>query len=383
MRRLFGIMLIGTLAWAQSDSLVLSAQSVVSAANYSAGAVVPGQVAILYPSGAGPERLAESHLDAEGKMATSAGETRVFFDGIAAPIVYAVNGRIGVMVPYGLSDRKSTSVVVEYRGRRSDPVELPVLAASPALYTLDATGKGQAAMLNETGCCNSARNPAAPGSIAQLFATGVGQTTPPGIDGLYSDYSRLAEYPKPRLPVAVTVGGIPAEILYAGEASLHVSGTFVVNFRIPPNAPSGDAVPLGLIIGDYRSPGGVTMAIRPLVHRVLIVDGDAAARDSLSRVFRGSGYEVFTAETGPQATSMARDFPPDLLVCELDGNAAVIRSMRGEHPRLKVIVTFAAASPENLRGADLAGAQAVFTKPVAIDRLLDRSRELLEARAFP
>src|SRR5579872_3537988 len=259
MRRLFGIMLIGTLAWAQSDSLVLSAQSVVSAANYSAGAVVPGQVAILYPSGAGPERLAESHLDAEGKMATSAGETRVFFDGIAAPIVYAVNGRIGVMVPYGLSDRKSTSVVVEYRGRRSDPVELPVLAASPALYTLDATGKGQAAMLNETGCCNSARNPAAPGSIAQLFATGVGQTTPPGIDGLYSDYSRLAEYPKPRLPVAVTVGGIPAEILYAGEASLHVSGTFVVNFRIPPNAPSGDAVPLGLIIGDYRSPGGVTM----------------------------------------------------------------------------------------------------------------------------
>ncbi len=353
----------------------LSSRDVVSAANYSAGTVTPGQVLVLYPSSAGPSTLAESHLDQDGKMATSTGDTRVLFDGIPAPIVYAAYGHLGVIVPYGLSEQKTTSLVIEYQGLRSDPLTLPVVPAAPALYTLDSSGKGQAAMLNQAGCCNSARNPAAPGSVSQLFATGAGQTTPRGTDGLYSDYSRLPDYPKPQLPVTVTVGGIPAEILYAGEASLHVAGTFVVNFRVPPNAPVGDAVPIVLAVGESRSPDGVTMAIRSAVERVLLLDRDPVTRQALGKAFRDSGFQVSLSQSG--------EIPPDLLICDLEGNQALIQSLLKKSPQMKVVVILSTPSPENLRAADLAGAQAVVTKPFAADRLLQRARELLAARAFP
>ena len=46
----------------------------------------------------------------------------------------------------------------------------------------------------------------------------------------------------PALPVRVAVGGHPAEIVYAGAAPHAVSGLLQVNFRVPPDAPAGDAV---------------------------------------------------------------------------------------------------------------------------------------------
>ena len=138
------------------------------------------------------------------------------------------------------------------------PLEYPFddtsIPAAPALFTLDSSGKGQATMLNETGCCNSVRNPAARGSIAVLYATGEGQTTPPGITGSVSAFAKVALYPTPRARVRVTVGGQLAAIVYAGEAPHAVAGLLQVNFRVPANAPLGDAVPVHLIVGDFRSP---------------------------------------------------------------------------------------------------------------------------------
>jgi uncharacterized protein (TIGR03437 family) len=58
--------------------------------------------------------------------------------------------------------------VVEYRGERAEPVTLGVVESAPTLFTLDATDKRQAAMLNETGCCNSCSNPTAQGEAAVL-----------------------------------------------------------------------------------------------------------------------------------------------------------------------------------------------------------------------
>ena len=81
----------------------------------------------------------------------SLGGTRVLFDGVAAPMVYAQRGQICAIVPFELTGRKTTEVVVEYEGRQSTPVELPVVSSAPAIFTLDASGAGRAAMLNETG----------------------------------------------------------------------------------------------------------------------------------------------------------------------------------------------------------------------------------------
>lgn len=365
----------------------LFARDVLNSADYSGGKVSPGEIVVLYPSNAGPTELAGSQLDAEQRIATVTGETRVLFDGIPAPMASAVEGRIGAVVPYGIAGHKTTQVVVEYRGARSSPVELPVVDSTPAIFTLDGTGKGQAAMLNETGCCNSIRNPAVRGSVAALYATGEGQTIPAGIDGDLSGHDRDADLPKPRLPVSVTVGGIPAEITYAGEAPHAVAGLLQVNFRIPADAPVGDAVPLVLHVGATHSIDGVTLAVRSQVQRVLILDSDAAIRDQLTRMLKGAGYEVFTARDRLQAVEQAHQHAIDLLICSLglpEGERReAVRSILTERTRVRIVATAGVLDPAALKAADLLGAQAILVKPLAAATVLRRVRELLLSRPFP
>jgi uncharacterized protein (TIGR03437 family) len=90
-----------------------------------------------------------------------------------------------------------------------------------------------------------------------MFATGGGQTTPPGLDGSICTVAGST----PQLPVRVQVGGIDAEVSYAGAAPGFVQGTLQVNFRIPANAPTGD-VPVILTVGNAASQSGLTVSIR-------------------------------------------------------------------------------------------------------------------------
>jgi uncharacterized protein (TIGR03437 family) len=365
----------------------LFARDVVNSADYSGGKVSPGEIVVLYPSNAGPAELAGSDVNADGRIATITGETRVLFDGIPAPMASAVRGRIGAVVPYEIAGRKTTQVEVEYQGVRSPPVTLAVVDSVPAVFTLDASGKGQAAMLNETGCCNSFRNPAPRGTIAALFATGEGQTTPKGIDGDLSGHDRVADLPKPLLAVGVTVGGIPAEITYEGESPHAVAGLLQVNFRIPANAPVGDEVPLVLTVGSGRSPDGVTMAVRSEVQRVLVLESDAAIRNQLTTILKGAGYEVFPARDSREALELARQHPLDLAICSLAIPEAerleTIRAIMSERTRLRIVATVGVLDSAALKAADLLGAQAVLTKPLMAATVLGRVRELLKSRPFP
>ena len=61
----------------------------------------------------------------------------------------------------------------------------------PGVFTRDASGQGQAAIVNEDGTLNSPANAAPVGSYVALYATGEGQTAPGGVNG------RLAGWPAP------------------------------------------------------------------------------------------------------------------------------------------------------------------------------------------
>lgn len=253
-------------------------------------------------------------------------------------------------------------------------------------------------MLNETVCCNSARNPAPRGSITVLYATGEGQTNPPGITGKVSAYARIADYPAPHRTVRVTIGGEPARILYAGEAPHSVAGLLQVNFRVPAKAPLGDAVPIVLTVGDSRSPDGVTMAVRSAVQRILVMNHEAVTRNWLRKVLADAGYEVLTARD---------EHPVDLVISSLTmleeaqrrvaaalngtdcrppsscGGDLGVLEIRADRPQLKIIATAGALSPDTLRSADLLGAQAVLAKPLTSQSVLQRVRELLRSRPVP
>src|SRR5262245_30756886 len=137
MRRVILGLLGGFLLQGAGGAPELLPQNVVNAADYSGGRVAPGEILVLFPSNAGPETLIGTQMDATGRVATVLGETRVWFDGIAAPMSYAMRGQVSAVVPYEVAGRPTTEIVVEYRGRRSAPMMLPVILSAPALFTLD------------------------------------------------------------------------------------------------------------------------------------------------------------------------------------------------------------------------------------------------------
>ena len=118
-------------------------------------------------------------------------------------------------------------------------------------------GKGELAALNEDGSVNSAANPAAVDSVVSVFATGLGATTPAGVDGAVSG-STLAV---PTLPVSLQIGGFPAYVLFDGAAPATVEGVFQINFRIPPLSPTGSNVTLVLQAGSFTSQTNVWIAV--------------------------------------------------------------------------------------------------------------------------
>ena len=236
----------------------IAPNGVLNAASYGGGAVSPGELLVIYGEGFGPPQLAPLRLNQAGLVDTLVGDTRVLFDGVPAPMIYAWSGQVSAVVPYGVAGRQSVSVEVEYRGTRTPPLQVPVAPAAPGIFSLDASGRGQGAILNQDLSLNGAANPAPPGSIVVLYVTGEGQTEPPGIDGKLA----AGSLPKPRLPVTVQIDGIDAEVLYAGAAPTLVAGVMQVNVRLPPGVRPGDTVPVLIKVGEATSSPGVTLAVR-------------------------------------------------------------------------------------------------------------------------
>ena len=213
----------------------------------------------LKGAGLGPFNGVRGNVSAAGAVDTFYGGYRVFFDGVAAPILYLSDAQIDVIAPYSIAGRGVTRVTVENGTASSGALELVVSPdASPGIFTMDSSGRGQAAALNQNGTLNSASNPASANSIIVLYATGEGQTQPAGQDGRVI----ATDLRKPVLPVAVNIGGVPVDVLYAGSAPGQVSGLMQVNVQLNSNVPRGNAVPVELRVGPAPSPTTATVAIQ-------------------------------------------------------------------------------------------------------------------------
>ncbi len=236
----------------------ITAGGVTNGASFRAGPVAPGEIITIFGAIIGPPQLTTLQLTSDGKRLTNTlANTRVFFDGLAAPLIYVSESQTSAIVPYAVEDRRTVQMQVEYAGRRSNPVTLDVASTAPGVFTLNSSGSGAGAVLNQDYSVNSAAAPAERGSVVMIFATGEGQTVPPGEDGKLAD--TLAN---PREPVAVVIGGLPAEVEYAGSAPGNVAGLLQVNARIPTPVQPGPAVPLAVVMGGRSSQPGVTIAVR-------------------------------------------------------------------------------------------------------------------------
>ena len=223
-----------------------------------AAALSPGAIVSIFGRGLGPAIIADGAVSSSGMIQTSAGGTRVLFDGTPASVLFTSADQVGAVVPYVAALAPTTHVQVEYLGSRSAPVEIPVSAVAPGIFSVDASGAGQAAVINEDGSLNSADRPAPRGSIVTVFCTGEGQTSPPGVDGKIADQI----LPRPLFPVSVKIGGASVTPLYAAAAGAAVAGALQVNVEIPASVTPGSHVPIQIQIGMASSQPNVTIAVK-------------------------------------------------------------------------------------------------------------------------
>ena len=155
----------------------------------------------------------------------------------------------------------TTQVQVEYQGVLSNAMSVPVQAAHPGLFTVDASGLGGGAILNQDYSLNGGLNAAARGTVVMIYSTGGGVTNPPSVD------ATITPAPPPLYllktsPVSVTIGGIAATVSYSGAAPSQIAGLTQINAQVPAGVTPGTKVPVVVTIGTWQSQPGVTMAVQ-------------------------------------------------------------------------------------------------------------------------
>ena len=239
---------------------LIQAGGIVNAVSYTGGGIAPGELISIFGFfGSGfPSAYLEVNAPENNRVPSVLGRTKVLFDGNPGAITAWSPTQINVFVPYWLEPGKSTAVIVQADTAVSPPVVVPVVSAAPGLATADQSGSGQGAILNQDLSLNGPANPAARGSIISLFGTGEGNVSP---YLLWGDLSISTPYSTPVAPVAVSIGGLPAEITYAGAAPLAPVGVFQFNVKIPANVSAG-AASVTVSVGGIATTKSVTVAVR-------------------------------------------------------------------------------------------------------------------------
>ncbi len=233
--------------------------AVTNAASYNATGVSPGEIVTIFGFGLGPATIATLQEDSNGLVSSTTGKTMIYFNGVPAPMIYALSNQVSAVVPYEMAQYSAVNVVAEYSGNSSPVFPVKIVPSVPGIFTNDSSGSGQGAILNvKDSTRNSANNPAARGDYVTIYATGEGTTTPPVVDGRVSG----APLQSPALSCSATIGGQPASIQYCGAAPGETSGVLQINAQVPQSVVPGSSVPVTITIGTTQSPAGVTLAVK-------------------------------------------------------------------------------------------------------------------------
>ncbi len=124
--------------------------SVFNAATLKSGPLAPGSLATL--------------------MGTlfSANNLTVTFDGTPAQILFSNTTQINLLVPATLASKTSAQMIVTVNGNPSAPQTVNLAPFAPGIF---ANG-----ILNQDSTANGTAHPAAPGSVIQIFSTGLSGT---------------------------------------------------------------------------------------------------------------------------------------------------------------------------------------------------------------
>jgi uncharacterized protein (TIGR03437 family) len=243
----------------------LSQAGVESAASFASNlstGVSPGELLVIYGSALGPSQLTTLTVN-NGVVSNSLGGTQVTFDGKPAPIIYTSSGQISVVAPYSISSLPSIDIQLTYNGTLSNQITLPVKPANPAIFTLNASGTGDAAIVRLDGSIVSSSSPASVGDTLLLFGEGYGLPTSATMlaDGAIVG-STLPVPAACATNCSLLIDGQTVPTLYFGGAPSLVNGVLQVNFTVPKLAPGTHQIQLSVGTPARVSPTGVTITTK-------------------------------------------------------------------------------------------------------------------------
>jgi uncharacterized protein (TIGR03437 family) len=227
-----------------------------SSASLAIGSISPGELVTLFGNRLGPQQGVQSNVAPPNPYPAKMANVQVTFDGTPAPLLWVQDAQINLVAPWSLTPGRKTQVCVSYNNVNTNCLSLPVVQATPAVFMVDGR---YAAALNQDGTFNSAANPAAPGSIVTIFATGLGPISPSQPDGSPIGLPPPVNTFTFGVEASYSIGfmvqtefDVPFEVLYAGPAPTLVAGVSQINFRVAP-FPSFGAI--YVYMGSTFSPG--------------------------------------------------------------------------------------------------------------------------------
>jgi uncharacterized protein (TIGR03437 family) len=213
-----------------------------NAANFF-GRFAPGMLAAIFSFSAAP---------------FAAQDVEVTVGGTPAPLTLVSPGQINFQVP------RATPVDVFQEIQVSEVSTSQVLASwlfridaeSPGLFTVDGSGSGQIAAVNQDGSLNNGANPAKAGSVVTLFATGQGFINGMPADGQPAQtLIQTSETPQ----VFINSEFVPSgDVEYSGLAP-GFAGLWQINVKVPSDVPPGNVI-VFIIYGGINSildPNGI------------------------------------------------------------------------------------------------------------------------------
>jgi uncharacterized protein (TIGR03437 family) len=219
-------------------SAVPTATSVVNGATFAQGPVAPGSIAAVFgsfglfaPATVGtaplPTTLSGLSLQFQGHLA------------VQAPIFYDAAGQANVQVPWELAGQSQASLTATLNGTSGPALSVKLAPFAPGIFAVGVSGPVEA------------------GDVITIYCTGLGAVSNPPDTGVAASGTTLSQtVTQP----AVTVGGLPAKVVFSGLAPGTV-GEYQVNVQVPAGVAAGDAVPVVLTIGGVQS-NEVTIALR-------------------------------------------------------------------------------------------------------------------------
>ena len=237
---------------------VISPGGAVSAASFAArDPLSPGAYISIFGSNLAPDTASAGALPLPAEL----NSVSVTAAGQPVALNFVSPRQINGVLPFGLTVDSAQQIVVKHGNALSTPQSFSVSQAQPAVFTQNFSGIGPGIVVgvrpDGSQFLVGPNSRLRVGDAAVIYCAGLGLV----------DQELDAAEAAPGEPLArtlsgvtVTIGGVAAEVFYAGLAP-GFAGLYQVNATVAAGTPTGAELPLELTVGEIRNPT-VTVAVQ-------------------------------------------------------------------------------------------------------------------------